>query len=190
MGRNIRCFSNNLLQARPWTQTISTRTSGKFKRTCDGQVDVTELNKVIEIDEKNMRVVVQPYVSMGVLSSILLPLGYQLPCMPEMEDLTIGGQKSKIRMFFLLTPLPSSSLVVRRRRSGGLSVGYGIESGCHKTGLFFDACVLSVELVTGEGKLITVTPDNEHKELFTSLPWSCTKKHPMIALICLFFVTK
>lgn len=49
----------------------------------------------------------------------------------------------------------------------------GIESSSHRVGLFFDANVIEVELVTGNGDLISCRADNEHAELFRSLPWSC-----------------
>merc|ERR1711916_393173 len=55
---------------------------------------------------------------------------------------------------------------------GGLVSGYGIESSSHKHGLFFDN-VESVDLVMPSGELVTASRDNEHSELFHSVPWSC-----------------
>jgi hypothetical protein len=90
--------------ARPSKTSISTRVTGRFKRSCDGQIDVTNLDRVVELDTVKGTVVVQPYVSMGVISDIILPLGWQLPVMPEMEDLTIGNVESA-RMVIGMTPV-------------------------------------------------------------------------------------
>lgn len=69
---------------------------------------------------------VEPLVNMGQLSATLLPLGYTIPVVPEIDDLTVGG----------------------------LVMGTGIESSSHVHGLFQHICV-SYELVLADGSLVT-----------------------------------
>ena len=71
-------------------------------------------------------------------------------------------------------------------RAGGLCLGYGIESSSHRVGLFFEACVLEAEVVLGDGKVVVVTPTNEHKELYASLPFSCKFDFIYIWLCCCY----
>ena len=90
-----------------------------------------------------LAVVCEPLVSMGQLSRFLIERGYTLPVVPELDELTVGG----------------------------LLMGFGIESSSHKYGLFQEICV-EFEVVLGDGKVIKVTKDGEHRELFYALPWS------------------
>ncbi|XP_017782757.1 PREDICTED: delta(24)-sterol reductase-like [Nicrophorus vespilloides] len=78
----------------------------------------------------------------GQLTSTLNPLGWTIPVLPEIDDLTIGG----------------------------LVMGTGIESTSHKHGLFQHICV-SYELVLCDGSVVKCTKDENH-ELFESVPWS------------------
>lgn len=89
-------------------------------------------------------VVVQPYVTIGTLTRKLSALNLQLPVTPEMDQLTIGG----------------------------LCLGYGIESSSHIHGLFFDASVIEVEVVTATGEIALCTRDNQYEDLFRALQWS------------------
>lgn len=81
-------------------------------------------------------------VTMGQLSATLNPLGWTIPVLPEIDDLTVGG----------------------------LVMGTGIESSSHKHGLFQHICV-SYELVLGDGSVVTCSAD-ERTDLFHSVPWS------------------
>lgn len=64
-------------------------------------------------------------VSMGTITRLLLPQGYTLPIVPELDDLTVGGMVN----------------------------GCGIESSGKKYGLFQHICV-KYEIVTSSGELI------------------------------------
>ena len=61
---------------------------------------------------------------MGQLSATLNPLGWTIPVLPEMDDLTVGG----------------------------LVMGTGIETSSHKHGLFQHICK-SYELVLADGSV-------------------------------------
>lgn len=85
---------------------------------------------------------VEPLVTMGQLTATLNPLGWTIPVVPELDDLTIGG----------------------------LIMGTGIESSSHKWGLFQHICN-SFELVMADGSLVNCSKD-ENPDLFYSIPWS------------------
>jgi delta24-sterol reductase len=71
-------------------------------------------------------------------------LNLQLPVTPEMDQLTVGG----------------------------LCLGYGIESSSHVVGLFFEASVIEVEVVTASGDILLCSATNAHEDLFRALQWS------------------
>jgi delta24-sterol reductase len=63
---------------------------GNYKKTSLG-IPVMHLQNVVNIDEENMVVKVEPMVSMGQITHILNPIGFTLPVLPELDDLTVGG---------------------------------------------------------------------------------------------------
>jgi len=101
------------------------------------------LYDILELDTDNLIVRVEPLLSIGQLTHVLNPKGFTLPVVPEMDDLTIGG----------------------------LINGTGIESSSHKYGLFHEI-ILELELLLGDGTVVTATADNEYSDLFHAVPWS------------------
>ncbi|CAH2006232.1 unnamed protein product [Acanthoscelides obtectus] len=85
---------------------------------------------------------VEPLVTMGQLTATLIPLGWSIPVVPEIDDLTVGG----------------------------LVMGTGVETTSHKYGLFQHTC-LAYELVLCDGSVVRCSKD-ENSELFYSVPWS------------------
>ena len=71
------------------------------------------LYDILSLDEEKKTVRVEPMVNMGQLSHFLIPKGYTIPVLPEMDDLTVGG----------------------------LYMGVGVETSSHKYGLFNDSVV-------------------------------------------------
>lgn len=128
-----------MVTARPEWATVSSRTA-TYKRDC-ARIEV-ELRDVLGIDEAAGTVTVEPLVTMGQLSRFLVPRGYALKTMVEMEDLTAGG----------------------------LSMGLGMETMCHRFGLW-EETVRSYEIVTADGERRVVSRDSD-PELFHALPWS------------------
>lgn len=80
--------------------------------------------------------------SKGQLSETLAPLGWTIPIVPELDDLTVGG----------------------------LVMGTGVESSSHIYGLFQHIC-LSYELVLADGSVIKCS-ETENSDLFYAVPWS------------------
>jgi FAD/FMN-containing dehydrogenase len=52
---------------------------------------------------------------------------------------------------------------------GGAVAGVGIESTSHARGLVHET-VRELEVLTGDGAIVTCTPDNEHADLFFGFP--------------------
>jgi len=97
---------------------------------------------ILEINTEKRTVRVEPQVNMGQVTAALNPLGWTLPVVPELDDLTAGG----------------------------LVNGFGVETSSHKYGLFQYICE-SFELVTANGDLVKCSRD-ENAELFSMIPWS------------------
>src|SRR5207249_2604484 len=52
---------------------------------------------------------------------------------------------------------------------GGAVAGVGIESSSHRHGLVHDS-MLEIEVLLGDGRIVTCAPDNEHADLFFGFP--------------------
>ncbi|KAL7641541.1 UNVERIFIED_CONTAM: hypothetical protein RMT77_007414 [Armadillidium vulgare] len=131
--------TNPMCTARPGWQTISFRVPA-YKSTFN-KIKIN-LVDILEIDTRKQTVRCEPLVTMGQLTKVLVDLGWTIPIVPEMDDLTVGG----------------------------LVMGTGIETSSHKYGLFQHICT-AFELVLADGSLITCNKD-EHTDLFYSVPWS------------------
>jgi delta24-sterol reductase len=109
------------------------------------QIKTNQLVDILEIDTKARTVRVEPNVTMGQLTQSLIPLGYTLPVVPELNELTVGGMIN----------------------------GCGVESSGRKYGLFQHICS-SFEIVTATGELVVASKEknSEHQPLFYGIPWS------------------
>lgn len=128
-----------LCTARPGWFTMSDSVPG-YKQT--HRNIAVNLYDILEVDETRRVVRVEPLATMGQITAMLNPMGWTLPVVPELDDLTVGG----------------------------LINGFGVESSSHKYGLFQFICQ-SFEIVTADGNLIKCSA-NENSELFYSIPWS------------------
>ena len=59
-----------------------------------------DLEDIVEIDVENKVLTVEPGMKMGTLTNKLIPLGWTIPVVPEMETLTIGRQYVTCVTFF------------------------------------------------------------------------------------------
>ncbi len=105
-------------------------------------VNVGHLDKILEFDEKERTVTMEPMVTFGDLSEFLMPKGYCMQTHVEMESITIGG----------------------------VTMGFGLETNSHVHG-FFQESVVEYEIVTPDAEVRTVTAESD-PELFYALPWS------------------
>ncbi|CAM9704093.1 unnamed protein product [Chrysoparadoxa australica] len=126
--------------ARPGWQTMSLR-EGKYKKT-SRNIHLDDFVDILEVNTERKVVRVEPMVTMGQLTGAINPLGWTLPVVPELDDLTIGG----------------------------LINGVGVETSSHIHGLFQHICE-SFEMVLADGSAVTCS-STENQELFYHIPWS------------------
>ena len=85
--------------ARPGWQNISFR-RGKYKHTLTN-IEVNLID-ILSVDIERQVVRVEPMVSMGQVTALLNPLGWTLPVLPELDDLTVGMLLPDISYYFYL----------------------------------------------------------------------------------------
>lgn len=125
--------------SRPGWTTVSLRL-GKYKKNMK-KIKIG-LMDVLDVDTEKKVIRLEPLVTMGQVTKLLLPLGWTLPIVPELDDLTVGG----------------------------LVMGTGVETSSHKYGLWQHICI-SYELVLPDGSFVKCSKD-ENPDLFYSVPWS------------------
>ena len=105
-------------------------------------VDISHLNDIIEINEDEQYVIVEPNVPLDRLLSYTLQAGLVPPVVPELPGITCGGAV----------------------------IGGAGESSSYKAGVFDDNC-FEYEIVLGDGTVITASA-TQNADLFYALPWS------------------
>ncbi|KAI6661935.1 Delta(24)-sterol reductase [Oopsacas minuta] len=125
--------------ARPSFLTVSMKYSA-YKDT-HWKVPIN-LHDILDIDIQHKKCKVEPLVTMGQISASLNPLGWTLPVLPELDDLTVGG----------------------------LIMGVGIETSSHIYGLFQHTCI-SYDVILSDGSLMHCNADS-NKNMFYAIPWS------------------
>lgn len=85
--RSIEQTETYMCTGRPGWLTMCIKV-GRYKDTYK-KIDVN-LRDILSVDEHRQVVHVEPLVTMGQLTSVLNPLGWTLPVVPELDDLTIG----------------------------------------------------------------------------------------------------
>ena len=132
-----------MVTGRPGWQSVSLsyRSYKKDSHTIDALCDLIDIIG-LDTTSETPTVTVEPLVSVGMLTHHLLPRGFMLPVVPEMDDLTVGG----------------------------LVNGTGIESSSHIHGLFHEQCE-SFEVCLADGTVVRASKD-ENADLFNALPWS------------------
>ena len=84
----------------------------------------------------------------------------------------VGGLTTYEQLVDELLPLGYVPLVVPQLRTitiGGAVTGLGIESASFRNGLPHES-VLELRVLTGDGQVVTATPDGEHADLFRTFP--------------------
>lgn len=80
-------MKSKMCTARPGWMNISFR-RGLYKDTMRN-IEVNLID-IIKVDTESRVVTVEPLVSMGQMTAMLNPLGWTLPVLPELDDLTVG----------------------------------------------------------------------------------------------------
>jgi FAD/FMN-containing dehydrogenase len=104
-------------------------------------LDVSGFDKVLSVDPETRTAEVQGMTTYEDLVDATLPHGLMPTVVPQLKTITLGGAVT----------------------------GLGIESTSFRLGLPHEA-VLEMEVLTGDGRIVTATRDNEHKDLFFGFP--------------------
>ncbi|HEY8480068.1 MAG TPA: FAD-binding oxidoreductase, partial [Spirillospora sp.] len=104
-------------------------------------LDVSGFDKVLSVDADARTAQVQGMTTYEDLVDATLPHGLMPTVVPQLKTITLGGAVT----------------------------GLGIESTSFKDGLPHEA-VLEMEVLTGDGRIVTATRDNEHAGLFYGFP--------------------
>ncbi|KQY60576.1 FAD-linked oxidase [Aeromicrobium sp. Root495] len=123
---------------------LAKRTSNLFRPRAENDVpglDVSGLDGVIAIDVEAQTADVQGVCTYEDLVDAVLPHGFIPYVIPQLRTITLGGAVT----------------------------GLGIESTSFRNGLPHES-VLEMDVLTGDGTIVTATPDNEHADLFEAFP--------------------
>ncbi len=119
-------------------------TSNLFRQRTDstaGRLNVSDFNNVIEVNSAQQWVEVEGMTPYAALTEATLAANAMPAVVPQLKSITIGGAVS----------------------------GVGIESSSFRYGLPHET-VIEMDVLTGDGRVLTCTPRNEFSDLFFGLP--------------------
>jgi FAD/FMN-containing dehydrogenase len=123
---------------------LAKKTSNLFRprqKTSRPGLDVKAFDGVISVDARKRRVDVQGMTTYEHLVDAVLPFGLMPLVVPELKTITIGGAIT----------------------------GLGIESSSWRNGMPHES-VKEMDILTGDGNVVTARADNEHRDLFYGFP--------------------
>lgn len=123
---------------------LAKKTSNLFRaraRNSAPGLDVSGLGGVISVDAEARSADVSGMCTYETLVDATLPYGLAPLVVPQLKTITLGGAVT----------------------------GLGIESTSFRSGLPHES-VLEIDVLTGDGDIITARPDGEHSELFWGFP--------------------
>jgi FAD/FMN-containing dehydrogenase len=104
-------------------------------------LDVEAFSRVIHVDPATKTAVVGGMTTYEDLCDATLPYGFMPFVVPQLKTITLGGAVT----------------------------GLGIESTSLRNGMPHES-VLEMQILTGDGRVLIATKDNEHKDLFEGFP--------------------
>jgi FAD/FMN-containing dehydrogenase len=125
------------------TVRLAKKTSNLFRPRAERRsgLDVSGLDDVIAVDIERRTADVQGMCTYEHLVEATLPHGLMPMVVPQLKTITLGGAVS----------------------------GLGIESSSFRNGLPHES-VLEMDILVGDGRVVSATPDNEHRDLFFAFP--------------------
>ena len=105
------------------------------------RINLKHFNRVLEVDRAAGTVEAEGMTTFADLADATLAHGLMPQVVPQLKSITLGGALA----------------------------GVGIEATSFKYGLVHDT-VASFEVLTGDGRILTCTRDNEHRDLFYGFP--------------------
>ncbi len=123
---------------------LAKRTSNLFRfraETATPGLDVSAFGHVLQVSKQDRTAIVGGMTTYEDLVAATLPYGLMPMVVPQLKTITLGGAVS----------------------------GLGIESTSLRLGMPHES-VLSMDILTGDGRVVTATPDNEHAALYRGFP--------------------
>ena len=123
---------------------LAKNTSNLFRFAADSpdyQLDVSQFGRVLSIDPRTRTAVVGGMTTYEDLAAATLRHGLMPLVVPQLKTITLGGAVS----------------------------GLGIESTSLRSGMPHES-VQAMEILTGDGRVVTATADNEHAALYRGFP--------------------
>jgi len=123
---------------------LAKATSNLFRpraRPSSPGLDVSDFDGVVDVDLAAGHADVEAMTTYEHLVDALLPLGVMPLVVPELKTITLGGALT----------------------------GLGIESTSFRNGMPHES-VLEMDILTGDGEVVTASPANEHRDLFHGFP--------------------
>lgn len=105
------------------------------------RLDLSGFIHVLEVNVKELWCDIEASSTFETFVTATLPLGVAPLVVPELRTITVGGA----------------------------IVGIGLESSSFKHGFFHDG-LLEADILLASGEVVTVSPDNEHADLFWAIP--------------------
>src|SRR3954451_13432910 len=123
---------------------LAKRTSNLFRTRepiAGSGLDVAAFNRVLSVDTERRTADVQGMTTYEDLVAATLPHGLMPLVVPQLKTITLGGAVT----------------------------GLGIESSSFRNGMPHES-VMEMDILTGDGRVVTATPDGEHRDLFYGFP--------------------
>jgi FAD/FMN-containing dehydrogenase len=105
------------------------------------RIDLSHFNEVIRVDPDARVFEAEGMTTFVDLADATLAQGTMPAVVPQLKSITLGGAVA----------------------------GVGIEATSFRHGLVHDA-IVAMDILTGDGRLVTCTADNEHRDLFLAFP--------------------
>jgi FAD/FMN-containing dehydrogenase len=107
----------------------------------EGRLDVRDFDHVLQVDAAGGWVDAEGMVPYDALADACLGAGTMPAVVPQLKSITLGGAVA----------------------------GVGVEATSFRHGLVHDT-VLELDVLTGDGRIVTARPDNEHAALYFGFP--------------------
>jgi FAD/FMN-containing dehydrogenase len=105
------------------------------------RIDLSHFDRVLDVDVAARRIEAEGMTTFVDLADAALDKGVMPAVVPQLKSITLGGAVA----------------------------GVGIEATSFRHGLVHDT-ITAMDVLTGDGRILTCTADNEHRDLFHALP--------------------
>jgi len=122
---------------------LAKRTSNLFRDRARRRprIDLSHFDAVVAVDRERGLVEAEGMTTFVDLVDATLAHGMMPAVVPQLKSITLGGAVA----------------------------GIGIEATSFRHGLVHDT-IVAIDILTGDGRIVTCTPDNEHRDLFHGFP--------------------